>query len=334
LVTVVQRAGSGLKINLHFHTLALDGVFSAGESADGLAFHPAPAPTDAEVAETLGTIRHRVRRLLMRRGLETSETSSGPADPLAEESPVLAGIVSASVQGRIALGARSGARVRRLGEGPDAAAMSSHGPRHAHLDGFDLHADVWVAARDRAGLERLCRYVLRPPLAQERLRVRDDGRVQLDLKTPWHDGTRHLVFEPVEFLERLAALIPRPEVNLIICHGVLAPHARWRASVVAYGRPASEAVDALGAGDSLSAPRASPEDGRGKPSPRSWSWAALMQRAFAIDVLACPSCGGRMRLIATIHDPAVIRRILDHLRPCSSGASSGPGPPPSTLLTR
>jgi hypothetical protein len=149
LVTVVQRAGSGLNINLHFHTLALDGVFSAGESADGLAFHPAPAPTDAEVAETLGTIRHRVRRLLMRRGLQTSETSSGPADPLAEESPVLAGIVGASVQGRIALGARSGARVRRLGEEPDAAATSSRGPRHAHLDGFDLHADVWVAARAR-----------------------------------------------------------------------------------------------------------------------------------------------------------------------------------------
>jgi len=120
-------------------------------------------------------------------------------------------------------------------------------------------------------------------------------------------------------------------VNLIICHGLLAPHARWRASVVAYWRPAA---DAVGAVDGESAPRASPDDVRQKPSPRSWSWAALMQRAFAIDVLACPSCGGRMRLIATIHDPAVIRRILEHLRPCSSGASSGPGPPAYTLLTR
>src|SRR5262249_11534193 len=136
--------------------------------------------------------------------------------------------------------------------------------------------DVWVAARDRAGLERLCRYVLRPPLAQERLRLRDDGRVRLDLKMPWHDGTRHLMFEPLEFLEKLAALIPRPEVNLIICHGLLAPHAGWRASVVAYGRAAAEAV---GAGDGMCAPSASPDDVRQKPSPRSWSWAALMQRA-------------------------------------------------------
>jgi Transposase zinc-binding domain/Putative transposase len=81
LVTVVQRAGSGVNVNLHFHTLALDGVFSADEGGDGLAFHPAPAPSDAEVAETLATIRHRVRRLLVRRGLEASDTSSGRRIP-------------------------------------------------------------------------------------------------------------------------------------------------------------------------------------------------------------------------------------------------------------
>jgi len=52
-----------------------------------------------------------------------------------------------------------------------------------------------------------------------------------------------------------------------------------------------------------------------------------MQRAFAIDVLACPNCGGRMRLIATVHDPLVIKRILAHLRPTSSGSSSGTSPP-------
>ena len=81
--------------------------------------------------------------------------------------------------------------------------------RRAHLGGFDLHANVWVSAHDRAGLERLARYVLRPPFAQERLRLRSDGRVALELKTAWHDGTRELVFEPLEFLERLAAMTPR-----------------------------------------------------------------------------------------------------------------------------
>ena len=86
----------------------------------------------------------------------------------------------------------------------------------------DLHANVWVSANDRAGLERLCRYVLRPPFAQERLRRRSDGRIALELKTAWHDGTRELVFEPLELLERLAAMTPRPETNLLICHGLLA----------------------------------------------------------------------------------------------------------------
>jgi len=111
--------------------------------------------------------------------------------------------------------------------------VTSRGPRQAHLEGVDLHANVWVPAHDRAGLERLCRCVLRPPLAQERLRLRDDGRVVVELKTAWHDGTTPLVFEPLECLERLAAITPRPEVNLLVCHGVLAPHARSRGRVVA-----------------------------------------------------------------------------------------------------
>jgi Putative transposase len=321
-VTVMQRAGSGLNVNLHFHTLVLDGVFTeAGGGA--LAFHAAPGPTDAEVAAALGTIRHRVQRLLVRRGLEPADDATGPGDPLADESPVLAGIVGASVQGRVALGPRAGARVRRLGDARDTAAVTSRGPRQAHLDGFDLHANVWVSANGRAGVERLCRYVLRPPFAQERLRLRHDGRVALELKTAWHDGTRELVFEPLEFLERLAAITPRPETNLLICHGVLAPRARWRERVVAYGRVAPEPT-------ALAPPLAAGPDGtRVKSSPRAWSWAALMHRAFAMDVLACGHCGGRLRLIATLHDPAVIRKILAHRALAHSGQSPGPVPPES-----
>ena len=67
---------------------------------------------------------------------------------------------------------------------------------------------------------------MRPPFAQERLQLRRDGRIALELKTAWHDGTRELVFEPLEFLERLAAMTPRPETNLLICHGLLAARAR------------------------------------------------------------------------------------------------------------
>jgi len=85
-VTVMQRAGSGLNANLHFHTLVLDGVFTE-EPGGALAFHPAPAPSDAEVAAALATIRHRVQRLLVRRGLEPADDATGPVDRLAGESP-------------------------------------------------------------------------------------------------------------------------------------------------------------------------------------------------------------------------------------------------------
>ena len=94
MVTALQRAGGALNTNVHFHTLALDGVFTE-EPGGALAFHPAPGPSDAEVATALATIRQRVQRLLVCRGLEPAGEATGPADRLAEESPVLAEIVGA-----------------------------------------------------------------------------------------------------------------------------------------------------------------------------------------------------------------------------------------------
>ncbi len=88
-----------------------------------------------------------------------------------------------------------------------------------------------MPAADRTRLEQLCRYLLRPAVAQDRLSLLVDGRVVLTLKTAWTDGTRYLVFKPLELLEKLAALTPRPRINLVLYHGVLAPHARWRARV-------------------------------------------------------------------------------------------------------
>jgi len=112
------------------------------------------------------------------------------------------------------------------------------------------------------------------------------------------------------------AVVPRPETNLLICHGLLAPRARWRERVVAYGRvaPKPTALTPLAAGS---------EGTKVKSGSRACSWAALMHRAFAIDVLACPHCGGRLRLIATLHDPAVIRKLLAHLGMARSGPSLG-----------
>lgn len=271
----------------------------------------------------------RVRRLLERRGLEPCDEGVTPPDPVAEESLALAGIASASVLGRIALGWRAGARVLRLGREPHPPWITSTGPRQAHLDGFDLHANLRVSGEDRARLEQLCRYLLRPPVAQDRLQRTGDGRVLLELKSEWADGTTHLLLEPLELLEKLAALTPRPRINHVLYHGLLAPHSRWRARAVSYEgskTPLAEilAVDS-GAGRVAEYQKETP----GKP--HSWGWADLMRRAFGLDVLACPRCGGRMRLIATIEDPLVIRRILSHLGLATEVPHARPPRPPPGL---
>jgi putative transposase len=226
----------------------------------------------------------------------------------------------------VALGPRAGARVRRLGD-VSTAAPGTRGPRHAYVEGFDLHANVWVGTHDRARLEQLYRYLLRPPLADDRLRLLGDGRVRVQLKRAWSDGTTHLLFQPVEFPEKLAALTPRPAINLILYHGVLAPYARWRPEVVAYGRPESDPAT----GPDWTMERSEAER-RGATKPRYWTWAALMRRAFDLDVLRCPRCAGRMELVATIDDPAVIARILAHLG--LPGAREGPEPASSVSPPR
>lgn len=94
-----------------------------------------------------------------------------------------------------------------VGVGPDDL-PAREGERCASVSGVSLHANVAVPARDRRRLERLCRYVARPPVATERLSRMEDGRLLYRLKHRWRDGTTHVVFEPQELVEKLAALVP------------------------------------------------------------------------------------------------------------------------------
>ena len=161
--------------------------------------------------------------------------------------------------------------------------------------------------RDR--LDRLCRYTLRPTVAQDRLHLTAEGQVVLRLRHPWSDGTTHLLFNPLELLERLAVLIPRPRINLILYHGVLGPRGAWPALVVGFGNTAHRG-EASATEPALDSPCGRE---RRPPGEEARRWADLMRRTFGLDVLACPRCGGRFRLIALIEDASVIERMLRHL---------------------
>jgi hypothetical protein len=325
-VVVIQRFGGALNLNIHLHALVLDGVFVA--DATGLQFRPIRRLTRDEVAEVVRVIARRVERLLQRRRLLATAEECGVEDAWAEQAPVLAGLAAASVQGVLALGRRAGGRVARFGSPPDETPPVRLGPCHAGAGGFDLHAGLVVRAGERERLERLCRYALRPPVADARLRLDAEGQVWMTLRHQWADGTTHLRLDPVNVLERLAVLIPRPRINLVLYYGLLAPRAAWRRAVVAsagsaWSEAPAELDDASAAGTDGAAPRR-----------RGYLWAELMRRTFGLDVLACPGCGGRLRLMAVIAQASVVERILRHLGLPTDRPEPQPGraPPRSAFV--
>lgn len=248
-----------------------------------------------------------------------------------------------------------GQRVRRFGDRIDADDLEIlEGERCASAGGVSLHANVAVPARDRRRLERLCRYVARPPVATERLSRRADGTLLYRLKHRWRDGTTHVVFTPQELLEKLAALVPPPRFYMARYHGILGPCASERDRVVpgascvqeptrptqgnaaldtfsqrpintevrGHGNESDESADRSDrlryqGTETASAPshpeKLLPAPDRTALRRRRLDWADLLRRVFAIDVLECPRCGGRMRLIAAIHPPEATRAILDCL---------------------
>ena len=208
-------------------------------------FEPAPRLTALDVAEVLATVEPRIKRLLDRRGLGEGDDDGRASDAWAEDAPVLAGLAAASVQGTVALAPNRGARPRRLGDPPETCEAPALQGCHPRANGFDLHAGLMVRAVRRERLERVCRYTLRSPVSGDRLRVTGDGRVMLQLRHRWADGTTHLVFDPIEFLGRLAVLVPRPRINLLLYHGVLGPRATWRAEIVRRGTPAGDRETAV-----------------------------------------------------------------------------------------
>jgi len=135
-----------------------------------------------------------------------------------------------------------------------------------------------------------------------RLSLSSTGKVVYTLKTPYRDGTTKVAFDPVDFMARLAALVPKPRVKLTRYHGVLAPNHRWRGEVT----PARRGKERKKATNTE--PRTPAE------CHAAMTWAQRLKRVFNIDIAVCGRCGGAVKVIACIEDQDVIDRILAHLR--------------------
>ena len=122
----------------------------------------------------------------------------------------------------------------------------------------------------------------------------EEPRAAIALKTPYDDGTTHVVLSPMEFMGRLAALVPRPRVNLTRFHGVFSPNSKLRKDLVPQ-KPVEEQENQ-------------------KPKSYSMTWAKRLKRVFAIEIVKCEKCGGSVRIIASIEDPEIIQKILKHHR--------------------
>jgi hypothetical protein len=258
-------------------------------------FRPPDPPGRPDARERAGRVTHDIDNTYL------------AFDP-GEEPPIHA-LLGSSITYRIATGPREGQKVLTLQTLP--AEPDAPRPQVAESSGFSLHAGIAATASQRDTLEHLARYVARPPVATERLALTGSGQVRYTLKTPYRDGTTHVIFEPEDFMARLAALVPKPRAHLTRYHGVFASASPDRPRIV----PATRAAAANPASPhgAASAADCSP----------NLTWAQRLKRVFGIDLETCRQCGGRLRVIASIEQPALIERILGHLGRAAGAVDPG-----------
>ena len=365
-VNFVQRCGSSVNLHVHFHLMVLDGVFTR-DAGGRVLFHPAPAPTVADLDAIVGRVQRRAAAWLRRHGY----LDDTPLEDRSNEPPAQTALDACAA---IAMGRGQVAMLPRDGE-HDAQSDDEERPDKpaftVERDGFNLNAGVRIEAGDDLGRERLMRYGSRPPLSLGRLRRLPGGRAAYRLKYVSRGRSKDRVMSCMEFMARLAAITCPPRYPLTRFAGVLAPRSKWRREVVPKPRErvardctaerrekpaAAGAGHAEREGDSRT-PRESPNrsgagDDRARsaalatiavapPPPgnvimlspnvisvRHWDrllggvlyassprvdWASLLRRSFSADVLECPKCHGRLRVLAVITERESVRRILAHL---------------------
>jgi len=133
----------------------------------------------------------------------------------------------------------------------------------------------------------VCVYIA-PPLSAERLSRRRNGDILLRLKRPFSDGTAFILFEPLEFIEKLAALVPPRWANLTRYHGCLAPRSKARGEIV---------------------PNDKTQAHKGRTE-----WSEILKRSFGIDIFQCGYCGGKTKVTPAILDKGTLKSFLKSMK--------------------
>lgn len=312
-LTVVQRTSSDMRLNPHLHVVFLDGSYV--ESGEELVWEPQRRLTTTEVGEVLTRVVKRMTRWLARRAGGIGGDGDGDGDDDA--------LTASAVSGHTPPAGPQWTRgLPPLANKP----LAFDKPLCVSLDGFTLHAATRAGGADAEGREALLRYVLRPPLAQERVVLREDGLVRISLKRAYADGTVAVDLDPLSLLCRLAAAVPPPRHHLVKYAGVLASASPWRSRIAP--RPTDDEGAPVAVNDDDEKPRRGAYRG----------WAELLARTFGIDVLRCLACGGRLKLLAVITDGRSVRRYLARAGERTDVPDRAParGPPywKSTVLRR
>jgi len=309
-VTLIQRFGSALNLNIHLtcmdalisrahgcagatHMLFLDGVYIDSPHGSRARFRWIKALTSEELTQLTHSIAQRVARYLERRGLlvrDIGHSYLAAEDVDADPDSPMKQLLGSSVTYRIAMGPQQGRKVFTLQTLPDCRLDNPSTHTVGTVAGFSLHAGVATRAHEREKLERLCRNIARPAVSTKRLALTRHGKVRYELKTPYSDGTTHVLFEPLDFISRLVALVPKPRVHLTRFHGVFAPNSKYRALVT----PAKRGKGKKG--------EAAQQQQDQTPAERraSMTWAQRLRRVFNIDIETCSECGGAVKITASI----------------------------------
>ncbi|MFK7989990.1 MAG: transposase, partial [Sandaracinaceae bacterium] len=303
VLIVVQRFRSDLGLFVHLHALVTDGCFEApAVTGDAAVFLPA-----------IGLGEQDLLRALQRLHADLAEHLEDASDGKPVDEALVACV-------------QLGLPLRAVGPSPSAPPPTS--PMLVRGFGMQLHAAVTVDGRDRKRLERVCRYLLRPPFALDAVERTADGQVRVHFKKPNRFGATYAQMTPHAFVARLCALVPPPRAHTVLYYGVLSAHHALRCAVVPCANEPEPEPKQL----SLFIPRGQLElpaittllhAQLRDAAPSRLPWMKLLARVFRIDISVCSRCSGPMRVTRAVTTPEDIAAELRGARPPPRAAVLG-----------